>query len=435
MTFMAYFDCFSGCSGDMLLGALLDAGLDFTQLKRVIAGLDIGDYQLSREKVVRSSITATKFNVTLKGEEPEHEPEHHHDHEHDHGHMHSHDHGHPSETTTYPPHQHRRGLNEILGIIESSRLSPSVKTRSSAIFRRLGEVEAGIHGIPLEQVHFHELGAIDTIIDIVGTVYAFEALGIEKACCSSLPAGSGTIATAHGLLPAPAPATLQLLAAAGAPLVPAPPSALPPGEMVTPTGAALITSLASFSQPAMKIQKVGYGAGTRQFPEWPNVVRVWLGEEITSGQSDELALLETNIDDMNPQIYGYLMEKLLAEKAADVWYTTIQMKKNRPGIMLSVLCPASLEEELTKIIMRETTTLGIRSRRVPGHLARWEMKEINSTLGPVHVKVKRFGQEIVSVAPEYAECQKIARERNLPLREVFRILENEAHQFISPKNP
>ena len=400
MTRVAYFDCFSGCSGDMILGALLDAGFALDTLNKGLAQLNISGYQLSAEKVQRSSIAATKFNVVVDGES----------------------------------HHHHRALSEILEIIDSSSLSQNVKKKSSAVFQRLGGVEAEIHSVTIEQVHFHELGAIDTIIDIVGTIFALEVLRIEHFYSSALPVGSGNISTAHGILPAPAPATLQLLALAGAPVVSAPESSTPPGELVTPTGAALVTSLASFRRPAMKVDKVGYGAGSKDFKTWPNILRIWLGEEISGNDEGELILLETNIDDMNPQIYGYLMEKLLAEKALDVWFTPIQMKKNRPAIMLSVLAPAYTEAKLTGIIMRETSTLGIRVRRVSRHTAQREIIEINSSLGRVRAKVKRFGADFVDVSPEYEDCRLIALERNLPLQEVSRIIEIEARQYVASHN-
>ena len=308
----------------------------------------------------------------------------------------------------------------------------SVKTKSSEIFRRLGEVEAGIHGIPLEEVHFHELGAVDTIIDIVGTVFALQTMKIERVYSSPLAVGSGTVKTAHGILPVPAPATLQILADAGAPIINAPPSENPPGELLTPTGAVLITYLATgFRQPKLKVEKVGYGAGNKQFPTWPNVVRIWIGEETDAVRDDGMVLLETNIDDMNPQIYGYLMERLFTEKAADVWFTPIQMKKNRPAIMLSVLALSSLEAKLSEIIMKETSTLGIRSRTVSRHMAHREIIEFDSSLGRARAKIKQFGQEIVAISPEYDDCRRLALERNLPLHEVSRIVEIEARRYLA----
>jgi hypothetical protein len=326
-------------------------------------------------------------------------------------------------------------LSEILNIINTGKITDSVKTKSSEIFRKLGMVEAGIHGVPLEEVHFHELGAIDTIVDIVGTVFALETLKIEKVFSSPLAVGSGTVKTAHGVLPVPAPATLQILADAGVPIVNAPPSDNPPGELLTPTGAVLITSFAKgYQQPNMKVAKTGYGAGNKQFATWPNVVRVWLGEETAGVSDDGLVLLETNIDDMNPQIYGYLMEKLFTEKAADVWFTPIQMKKNRPAIMLSVLAPAALETKLTEIIMRETSTLGIRSRPVSRHMAQREIIEIDSSLGRAKAKIKRFGQDIIAVSPEYDDCRRLALEHNLPLHEVSRVVEIEARRYLNEHN-
>jgi pyridinium-3,5-bisthiocarboxylic acid mononucleotide nickel chelatase len=396
MTKIAYFDCFSGCSGDMILGALLDAGLELETLKQGLAGLNLSGYQLSAEKVQRSSIAATKFNVII------------------------------DESVR----QHQRGLAEILDIIVSSRLSVKVKEKSSAIFRRLGKVESQVHGIPLEEVHFHELGAVDTIIDVIGAIYALETLKIEKFYSSALPVGSGSISTAHGILPVPAPATLQLLASARVPLVSASGPSFPPVELVTPTGAVLLTSLASFQRPDMVVERVGYGAGSKEFTTWPNVLRLWLGEENDEDDNEQMVLLETNIDDMNPQVFGYLMEKLLTEKAADVWFTPIQMKKNRPAIMLSVLGPASLEDKFTGIIMRETPTLGIRSKRVSRHLAQRESLEFDSSLGHVRTKVKRFSTSAQDVSPEYEDCRRIALEHHLPIREVFRIIESEARRYL-----
>jgi hypothetical protein len=397
MAKVAYFDCFSGASGDMIIGSLLDAGLDFEVLKWALQGLNFSDYQLTAEKVTRSSISATKFTVITD------KTEHHH-----------------------------RSLSHLLQIIDSSQLSDNVKKQSSEIFCRLGEVEARIHGIPLEEVQFHELGAIDTIVDIVGTVFAIEALKIKRIYSSALAVGSGTVKTAHGVLPVPAPATLQILSNAGAPIINAPPSENPPGELLTPTGAVLITSLAAgFKMPDLKVEKVGYGAGNKQFPNWPNVLRIWIGEETGGKNDDGLVLLETNIDDMNPQIYGYLMERLFDEKAADVWFTPIQMKKNRPAVMLSVLAPSFLETKLTEIIMKETSTLGIRSRNVSRHMAHRELIEFDSSLGHTKVKIKRFGQEIVSISPEYDDCRRLALEHKIPLHEVSRIVEIEARCYLA----
>jgi uncharacterized protein (TIGR00299 family) protein len=396
MTKIAYFDCFSGCSGDMMLGALLDAGLDMEALKKGLAGLGIKGYSLNSKKVQRSSIAATKFDVVIDENLPRQD----------------------------------RSLKDILNMIQSSQLSDRVKKSSSDIFRRLGKIEAGIHGVSMEEVHFHEVGAVDSIIDIIGTVLGLEMLGVDRCYASPLPAGSGSVATEHGRLPVPAPATLQILAEAGAPLSSGNEPGRPPGELVTPTGAVLLTALAIFSQPEMNVLKTGYGAGSKDFPNWPNVLRIWLGEQETPETGDELRLLETNIDDMNPQVYGYLMEQIFAAGAADVWFTPIQMKKNRPAVMLSVLTPAHLEAEMMDIIMKETSTLGVRVRPVSRHVAQREAFDIESSLGHAGVKVKRFSGDIVMVAPEYDDCRRIAAERKLPFSEVRRIIEEEARRFL-----
>lgn len=407
MTRAVYFDCFSGCAGDMIIGSLLDAGLDFDTLKQKLDGLRLPGYHITSEKVKRSSINATKFNVIT-------EADHHHEHGHSRG-------------------ENHRGLTEILQIIEAAEIPDSVKKKSTEIFNKLGAVEAGIHGVSLEEVHFHELGAIDTIVDIVGTLLALELLGVERVYSSPLAAGSGTVKTAHGVLPVPAPATLQILTDAGAPLADAPPSDTPPGELLTPTGAVLITSLVSgYRRPEMETVKIGYGAGTKQFSGWPNVVRVWLGEEQPHSVQHEMVLLETNIDDMSPQVSGYTMEKLFEAEASDVWFTPIQMKKNRPAIMLSVLCSAEKEDAITEIIMRETTTLGIRSRSVSRHTAERAIEVIETSLGMVPVKVKRF-RDFVSVTPEYEDCCRIARETGMSLQHVIRTAENEARHYLENK--
>jgi pyridinium-3,5-bisthiocarboxylic acid mononucleotide nickel chelatase len=398
MSKIAYFDCFSGCSGDMVLGALLDAGLSLEDLKEALGSLDVSGYSLSCEKVKRSSITATKFNVIMDEQ----------------------------------VHQHHRSLGNILNIINSSYFSSKVKQVSGSIFQRLGEVEAKMHGVPLEEVHFHEIGAVDSIIDIVGSVWAFDKLQIEHFYSSPLPLGGGQISTAHGLLPVPAPATLELLAMAKAPVVDFPKSGSVQGELVTPTGAALITSLAVFQRPDMLLEKCGYGAGNKEFSGWPNVLRIWIGQSESSPQAEALVLLETNIDDMNPQVYGYLMEKLFTEKAVDVWFTPIQMKKNRPAVMLSVLGPQSAEAALSGTILRETSTLGIRVRPVNRHTAEREISEFDSSLGRIKVKVKRYQGKLLAVSPEYEDCRRIALEKDLPLQEVLRRVESEAYAQIGP---
>jgi len=392
----AYFDCFFGCSGDMILGALLDAGLSLEDLKMSLNRLNLEGYQISAEKVKRSSITATKFSVLID--------EHF--------------------------HHHSRSLADILKIVDTSQLSDGVKKASSAVFQLLGEAEADIHGLPISEVHFHEIGAVDSIVDIVGSMIAFELLKIRRFHSSPLPTGNGSVSTAHGILPVPAPATLRLLSMAQAPLVDPPSDSVPAGELVTPTGAAIVTFLANFKRPDMTLDKVGYGAGFKDISSWPNVLRIWLGEEKEISNDESLVLLETNIDDMNPQICGYLMEKLLAEKAADVWFTPIQMKKNRPAIMLSVLAPLQFESRLIDIIMQETSTLGIRVSPASRHIAQRDTVEVETSLGRVRVKLKLLSGKISDISPEYEDCRRIAVERSIPLQEVLRIVEVESRQFF-----
>ena len=394
---IAYFDCFSGCSGDMLLGALIDAGLPLGTLKKGLSSLAVHSYKLSAGKVKRSSITATKFTVTIGKSEA----------------------------------QPARSLKDILMLITASKLPRNVKNTASTIFQRLGEAESRMHGIPLEEVHFHEIGAVDSIIDIVGVPLALDALKIERFYSSPLPLGSGSISTAHGILPVPAPATLRLIEMSSAPVIDFPKRSQPEAELVTPTGAAIATTLAKFSRPGMTIEKVGYGAGARDFEGWPNVMRIWIGEEIEPVNSEALILLETNVDDMSPEIYGYLMDKLFTMQALDVWFTPIQMKKSRPAVMLSVLAPRHAESDLTQIIMRETSTLGIRVSSVFRHVTEREIIEFDSTLGHAKVKVKRFMGNVLSVHPEYEECRRIALERNIPLQEVYRIIETEARRHLA----
>lgn len=397
MAKVVYFDCFSGCSGDMVLGALIDAGLPLDMLIKGLSSLAIRGYKLSAEKVKRSTITATKFNVMM------------------------------NETEAQPA----RSLKDILMLIGASKLPEKVKNTASVIFQRLGEAESRIHDVPLEKVCFHEIGAVDSTIDIAGVAFGLDALKIERFYSSPLPLGSGSVSTAHGVLPVPAPATLQLVAMSNAPIVDSPEQSYPQGELVTPTGAAIVTTLANFSRPGMTIEKVGYGAGTRDFEAWPNVTRIWIGEEIEPVGNEGLILLEVNIDDMSPEIYGYLMERLFTMQAVDVWFTPIQMKKNRPAVMLSVIAPRSAEFDLTQTIMRETSTLGMRVSPVFRHIAERETIEFDSTLGRTKAKVKRFMGNILSIHPEYEECRRIALERNIPLQEVCRIIETEAHRYLA----
>ena len=416
-----YFDCFSGASGDMVLGALIDAGVALDDVRRALGSLAISPESVWTEPVVRAGIRATKFCVV--GEEPvavhahEHSHQHAHDHahvhenDHPHDHGHSHTHGHAHETG----HQHaHRSLAEIGRLIEQSALSGRGKARAKALFQQLGAAEAAIHGTTPENVHLHEVGALDSIIDIVGAVHALESLGVDRVVSSPLNVGSGSIRSAHGLYPVPAPATMRLLK--GAPIYSGPQQA----EMVTPTGALLVTSYATEfgAIPPMKVSAIGYGAGSRDFPDTPNVLRVLVGEADTRAPSASVVVIEADIDDMNPQLFGVVMDALQAEGALDVFYTAIQMKKNRPGTLLTVVAPPDARERLTATIFRETTTIGVRYREMSRECLDREEVTVATPLGAVRVKVARRDGRVVNASPEFEDCARIARERNVPVKEV-----------------
>jgi uncharacterized protein (TIGR00299 family) protein len=385
---IGYLDCYSGISGDMLLGAIIDAGVEVDALSSELRKLGVEAWLLRAEPVRRAGLAATLAHVEL------------------------------AET----PQPHRR-LPDVLAIIDGSSLPEHDRQRAASVFRRLAEAEARVHGVARDEVDFHEVGALDAIVDVVGAVVGLRLLGIERLYCSALPAGGGTARSQHGELPVPAPATLELMAMAGAPLADA--RADRPMEMVTPTGAAIATALAGFDRPAMTLERIGHGAGGRDPAGWPNVLRLWVGEAIAPLRPAML-LVETNIDDMNPEIYGYVQEKLFEAGAADVWFQAVQMKKNRPGVMVSVLCPPERENAVAAVLLRETSTLGVRVSAVSRHEAQREVLEFESSLGPAAVKVKRLPGESPRVAPEYEACRRIAEERGMALAEVYRIVEREA---------
>ena len=389
---IGYLDCPSGISGDMLLGALVDAGLSIDELCAELAKLPVKGYRLEAEKTQRGGLAATKFTVVL-------------------------------EEAAQP---HRR-LPDILSIIEDSPLPPKDKERSAQVFCKLAQAEAKVHGVEPEAVEFHEVGAVDAIVDIVGAVVGLRLLGIKALYCSPLPAGGGWTNGAHGRLPVPAPATLALLSEADAPLAAGPDPAM---ELVTPTGAALVATLATFERPAMTVRAVGYGAGSHELEDRANALRLWLGDALDERPATML-LIETNIDDMSPELIGYAQERLFDTGAADVWLTPVQMKKNRPGVLLSVICTIEREEAMVEIMLRETSTLGVRVRPVTRHEAEREELRFESSLGPAAVKVKRLPGHPPSVAPEYEACARIARERGLPLQEVYRIVEAEAREHLA----
>jgi uncharacterized protein (TIGR00299 family) protein len=379
---LAYFDCFSGISGDMILGALVDAGCDAERLSAELRGLPLSGWELTAQKVWKNGMAATQVHVKIEDQ------------------------------------QKHRSLSAILDILRKSQLASPVRDRATAIFQKLGEAEARVHDIPVNKIHFHEVGALDAIVDIVGACVGFEALRIERFACSALNIGGGTVKMAHGILPVPAPATANLLQ--GVPTY----SNGVQRELVTPTGAAIIATLCdSFGpQPPMKVSAIGYGAGTADLEGQPNVVRILIGEaaeKTLPGYDEEIAVMEANLDDMNPQIYGYLLEKALAAGALDVYTTPVQMKKNRPGTLLTVLCRPQDVNALMSLIFAETTTFGTRTYRAQRRVLPRESITVATSFGEVRIKLSRVNGRILHVAPEYEDCRKLAIEKSVPLQRVI----------------
>jgi pyridinium-3,5-bisthiocarboxylic acid mononucleotide nickel chelatase len=396
---LLYFDCFSGAAGDMIVGALIDAGVPLADVRHALGSLAVSPEAIWTDRVVRAGISATKFCVL--GEEPaQEEPA-----------KQAHTHGHGGTAVAVHPH---RSLPEIFRLVDGSALSGAGKDRAKALFQRLGEVEAAIHGTAVDAVHLHEVAALDSIVDIVGAVYALEALGVQRVVSSPLNLGGGTVRSSHGVYPVPAPATLQLLQ--GAPVY----AGRQKSELVTPTGALLVTAYASSfgPVPAMTVKRIGYGAGSRDFVDTPNVLRVLLGEADAAAPSHQVVTVEAEIDDMNPQIFGLLMDRLLQDGALDVFYTPIQMKKNRPGTLLTVIATPQARERLTSTIFRETTTIGVRYREMTRECLDREIVTVTTTLGPVRIKVARRDGVILNASPEFEDCVKLATEHGRPLKDV-----------------
>ncbi len=379
---LAYFDCFSGISGDMTLGALVHAGCVVEELRAGLRGLQVPGWDLTAHKVWKNGMAATYVKVVTEDQAK------------------------------------HRSLSVILEILQKSQLRPEVRDRAAAVFQKLGEAEAQVHDVPLEKIHFHEVGAVDAIVDIVGACIGFHAMGIEKFACSALNVGGGTAKMAHGVLPVPAPATANLLQ--GKPTY----SNGVQQELVTPTGAALVATLCdSFGpQPPMSVSAIGYGAGTADLPGQPNVLRILVGEaaeKTVAGFDEEIAVIQANLDDMNPQIYGYFSEKALGAGALDVYTTPVQMKKNRPGTLLTVLCRPQDTNTLMSLIFAETTTFGARSYRAQRRVLPREWVNVVTDFGDVRIKVSRMNGRILHVAPEYDDCRKLAVEKNVPLQRVI----------------
>ena len=376
---IAYFDCFSGISGDMIIGALIDLGLDVNFLEKELKKLRLNKYKIEAKKIIKNGIAATKFDVI----------ENKHNHE-------------------------ERYLKEINQMIENSKFDDEIKNKIKKIFHRIATAEAKIHNKPIDKIHFHEIGAIDTIIDAAGSVIGLKKLGIERIHCSKLNVGTGFVEFSHGKFPIPAPATAEILK--DTPVYHNNVEA----ELVTPTGAAIITTLAlKFGEmPSMKVEKIGYGAGTKDL-EHPNVLRVFLGE-LNKEDNEIINIIETNIDNMNPEIYPYVIDKLMEDGALDAYLTNIMMKKGRPAIKLTVLAEVEDTDQLCDIIFDETTTLGVRIYPAAKKKLDREVKTIKTEYGDVRVKISKLNNEVKNIMPEYEDCVKIAKNKKIPLKKIYK---------------
>ena len=395
---IAYFHSIGGASGDMMLGTLVDAGVSVEALKGELAKLPVSGFRISARQERRAGLLGTRVLV---------------------------------ETEAEPNAGQPRSVSEFIATIHQSTLDEAVKEQATEVLKRLGEAEKRAHRLAKGEAVLHELGDLDTLVDVVGTVAGIHLLGIQEVYASALLVGSGVVKSSHGAIPVPGPATMELIAQSEASIVPPSPQQPMPGELTTPTGAALLTTLASFDAPPMTVERIGYGLGSRDDPTRPNALAVWLGERQDAPKRDGHRLLETNVDDSTPEVLAYAQEQLLALGAVDVWFTSIQMKKSRPGVLLSALVPASLESGAAELILRETSTLGIRVRPVERYEALREVKEVTSPFGAVQVKVKRMGHQVVGVSPEYEPCRRIARERGLPLAEVYRLVSEAAWKQVT----
>lgn len=395
MTRLGYFDCPSGISGDMIIGAIVDCGVTIEAIKDGLASLALEGYELSDQRISKNGLTATRVEVVVRDGTKE------------------------------------RRLSDILSIVEESQIADKIKRKALEVFKRIGAVEARIHGVELDTIHLHELGGLDTIIDVVGAFIGMDILGLDKIYASPLPLGRGTIETAHGIIPLPAPATLELLEG-----VPIQGSEINK-ELVTPTGAAILTSAVhEFGRiPSMRLLKTGYGAGKMDLPI-PNVLRLIIGEEkeITQHgknfQEEQLECLETNIDNMNPEIYPYLMERLFDVGALDVSFAPTYMKKNRPGTLVNVLSPVEKADSLMQVLFIETKTLGVRKYSVSRYSVDRRMIEVNTPYGAVQVKFSKKGENSWDYSPEYEDCRRLALENSIPIIRIYRAAEDAAEEYI-----
>jgi uncharacterized protein (TIGR00299 family) protein len=376
---IAYFDCFSGASGDMILGSMIDAGLSPHLLREELRKLQIPTVRLRMKKVLKGGISATQVIVEGKSEK-----------------------------------RHHRNLKEMLKIIDRSSIEAGVKEKSREIFHRIASVEARIHRKPMEEIHFHELGGLDSIVDIVGSVWSLRQMGIDELYVSKINVGTGFVKCEHGILPVPAPATLALMK--GKPIY----SSGVERELLTPTGAALLTSLGSKfgPMPVMKVEKIGYGAGRDDLPH-PNLLRLMIGTSLGNSEKERVTIIETNIDDMNPQFYDFLMERLFKMEVREVFLTPILMKKSRPAILLTVICTPERLSSVIEFLIKETTTLGLRWREEERSCAEREMLNLQTRYGKVRFKLARWEGRMVNLAPEYEDCKRLALKKRVPLKEVF----------------
>ena len=383
---LAYLDCSSGISGDMFLAALLDAGVERDRLRGELAKIDLGLYEFNQSRVMRGGLAGNHVAIVAPGKQP---------------------------------HRHLSHIEKLIG---AAAIEEAVKQKSVQVFRRLGEAEAKLHNQPVEKVHFHEVGAVDAIVDIVGVCLGLAMLGSPELVCSPLNLGGGRVEAAHGTLPVPAPATAELLK--GLPVY----SSGVEFELVTPTGAALVSTLAAgFGPvPAMKVERIGYGAGAKDIQAHPNIARLMLGERAegeaaaSGGAGDQtIHVIEANIDDMNPQLYGYFVEKALAAGALDVTCAPLQMKKNRPGLLVSVLAKPEFESALTRLLFAETTTIGVRITEARRKVLDRELVTVETAYGAVRMKIARLEGEIVNAAPEFEDCRRLADEKSVPLKDVM----------------
>jgi pyridinium-3,5-bisthiocarboxylic acid mononucleotide nickel chelatase len=373
-----YFDSFAGASGDMILGAMVDAGVDQNALVQQLSLLNVAGFELRFEKVKRAGLSATHAVVTIQ-----------------------------------PEHAHRH-LSDILKIINNSSLNAAVKERASKIFARLAQAEARVHNEPVEDIHFHEVGALDAIVDVVGAAICFELLGIDEFICSPLHVGSGVVEMAHGRFPVPPPAVAELLK--GVPFY----STDIKGELLTPTGAAIITTISKQYGPVPNIEvaQIGYGAGTREYESFPNVLRVFVGTTESELASEILLMIETNIDDVSPQIVGHVMDRAFELGALDCYFTAVQMKKNRPGVLLSVLCDVGTKDSIMQLLFRETTTLGIRSYEVDRRALARSIICVETPYGLIDVKVAQLNGQVVNEMPEFDQCRHAATRAGVPVKVV-----------------